>query len=89
MTADQQQKKGPSKPPPKTDAASIIARYMSIPPASARAIAAALDSGRRMVIETSGVTAAQVVGIVNAHLAQTDKAAADEANGAEETADQQ
>ena len=61
-----------------TKTASIIARYVSIPPASARAIAAALSDTARDAIESDGTTAAQVVEIVNAYLATADKAAADE-----------
>ena len=62
----------------KTDAASIIARYVSLPPASARAIAAQLSDDRRNELESNGIVAARVAEIVNEFLAAADKAAADE-----------
>lgn len=65
--------KGPTR---KTDAASLIHRYVSVAPATARAIAAKLPASQVEEIER-GASAARVNEIVNLHLAASDKATAD------------
>lgn len=74
------------KPQRKTDAASLIHRYLSISPAQARAIAQAMP-GDVVAQITEATPGAKVVELVNAHLAATDKASADAAQAVGETAE--
>lgn len=74
------------KPQRKTDAASLIHRYVAISPAQARAIAQAMPADIVAQI-TEATPGARVVELVNSHLATTSKAAADAAQSVGETAE--
>ena len=80
---DSQKPKGPQR---KTDAASLIHRYVAISPAQARAIAQAMPADVVAQI-TEATPGAKVVELVNAHLVTTSKASADAAQAVGETAE--
>lgn len=67
----------------KNDAASIVARYVTVSPMMARAIVDGMSDDARREIE-AGAAAARVAELVNEHLASEQKAAVDaDENGGE------